>query len=303
MNILVIGSQGFIGTHLCSFFVHKSYTVVGADVLEVPANLTYEYVKVSRLSAQWNELLQIKQFDVCINAAGSGNVAYSVTHPLIDFEANTLDVIQLLDAIKTHQPTCKYIHLSSAAVYGNPLSLPIFENSHIQPISPYGYHKQMSEIICKEYSHLFNLKIAIIRPFSIFGNGLRKQLIWDMCNKFNSNDVITLFGTGNETRDFIHISDFVQLIEIVLEHADFNCTVYNAASGIETKVSDVANIFVEYYGCTKSVFFNGVSKPGDPQNWCANIESVSNIGFMPTANFANEITAYINWFNKLHARN
>jgi UDP-glucose 4-epimerase len=303
MNILIIGSQGFIGTHLCSFFTHKAHTVVGADVLEVPAHASFEYIKVSRLSAQWSELLQIKKFDICINAAGSGNVAYSVTHPLIDFEANTLDVIQLLDAIKTHQPSCKYIHLSSAAVYGNPVSLPIFEHSNIQPISPYGYHKQISEIICKEYAHLFDLKIAIIRPFSIFGNGLRKQLIWDMCNKFSTNDVITLFGTGNETRDFIHISDFVQLIEIVLEHSDFNCSIYNAASGIETKISDVANVFVDYYGGTKSVCFNGESKPGDPKNWCASIDSVRSIGFKPTANFATEIIAYIKWFNKLHASN
>lgn len=302
MNILVIGSQGFIGSHLCNFFALRAYTVVGVDVLEVSASFTYEYIKVSRLSSNWGELFQNKQFDFCINAAGSGNVAYSVTHPLIDFEANTLDVIQLLDAIKTHHPTCKYIHLSSAAVYGNPINLPINEKDLLKPISPYGYHKQMSEIICNEYANLFNLKIAIIRPFSIFGNGLRKQLIWDMCRKFISNDQIILFGTGNETRDFIHISDFVQLIEIVLENADFDCTVYNAASGIETKISDVANIFVEYYGYTKSVCFNGVSKIGDPKNWCACIDSVSNIGFKPTANFTSEIISYINWFNKLNAK-
>jgi UDP-glucose 4-epimerase len=303
MNILIIGSQGFIGTHLCGFFTSKAHSVVGADVLEVPANANYEYIKVSRLSAEWSELLKIKKFDICINAAGSGNVAYSVSHPLIDFEANTLDVIQLLDAIKTHQPTCKYIHLSSAAVYGNPTSLPIFENSNTQPISPYGYHKLLSEIVCKEYAHLFKIKIAIIRPFSIFGNGLRKQLIWDMCNKFMSSNEITLYGTGNETRDFIHISDFIRLIDLVIQQADFNCSIYNAASGIETKISDVANVFVKYYGQTKTILFNGESKPGDPKNWCANIDAVKALGFMPNVNFENEIIAYIDWFNKLHARN
>lgn len=303
MNILIIGSQGFIGTHLCNFFTLNEHLVVGADVLEVPANLKYEYVKVSRLSAQWNELLKMKQFDVCINAAGSGNVAYSVTHPLIDFEANTLDVIQLLDAIKNIQPSCKYIHLSSAAVYGNPTSLPIFENSVIQPISPYGYHKMMSEIICKEYAHLYNIDIAIIRPFSIFGNGLRKQLIWDMCNKFYRNNEITLFGTGNETRDFIHISDFVNLINIIVQQAEFDCKIYNAASGIETKISDVAKIFVDYYGQTKHVVFNGESKPGDPKNWCASTAEISKLGFETVANFNTEIVEYINWFNKLHASN
>jgi UDP-glucose 4-epimerase len=301
MNILIIGSQGFIGTHLCSFFLNKEYWVVGADVLEVPAHATYEYIKVSRLSAQLSELLQIKQFDVCINAAGSGNVGYSVSHPLIDFEANTFDVIQLLDAIKTHQPTCKYIHLSSAAVYGNPLSLPIFENSNLQPISPYGYHKQMSEILCKEYAHLFNLKIAIIRPFSIFGNGLRKQLIWDLCNKFITNDLITLFGTGNETRDFIHIADFVRLVDILLHQSNFNCDIYNAASGKEISIKKVATIFENIFDNGIKINFNGEVKQGDPVNWRGDIAKINAIGFKPEVDFEVGITDYITWFNQLDA--
>ena len=161
----------------------------------------------------------------------------------------------------------------------------------------------MSEIICKEYAHLYNINIAIIRPFSIFGNGLRKQLIWDMCIKFNNDNKITLFGTGNETRDFIHISDFVSLINIVIQQGEFDCKIYNAASGIETKISDVAKIFVDYYGQTKRIVFNGESKQGDPKNWRANIDEVCKIGFKPKANFKNEIIDYIKWFNTLHASN
>lgn len=299
MNIIIIGCQGFIGSNLCNFFVNNNHHVWGVDVVEIPANVKYKYIKVSRLSSQWEGLLQTTTFDFCINAAGSGNVTYSVTHPLIDFEANTLDVIRILDAIKLHQPSCKYLHISSAAVYGNPVSLPTKETDLLQPISPYGYHKMMSEIICKEYALLFKIPITIVRPFSIYGNGLRKQLIWDICNKIAQNDEITLFGTGAETRDFIHISDFVLLIDLIIKNDKFTCEVYNAASGTETTINEVAAIFENHYAPSKKINFNNEIKSGDPLNWGADISEIKKMGFTPKADFKNSIIEYIKWFNNL----
>lgn len=299
MNIVILGCQGFIGSNLCNHFVEEKHVVYGVDVLENPANVKYNYIKVSRLSSQWGELLKSNAFEVCINAAGSGNVSYSVTHPLIDFEANSLDVFQILDAIRIYQPTCKYLHISSAAVYGNPISLPIKETDALQPISPYGYHKMMSEIICKEYAHLFNIPVAIVRPFSIYGNGLRKQLIWDICNKISKNNEITLFGTGKETRDFIHITDFILLIDLIIKANRFKCEVYNAASGNETSILDVANIFMESFSIPKKINFNKEIKKGDPINWRADISQICKMGFMPKADFKHSIMEYINWFNSL----
>lgn len=300
MNIVILGCQGFIGSNLCNHFINSNHTVYGVDVVEAPTNVKYKYLKVSRLSSEWEHLLRTATFGVCINAAGSGNVSYSVTHPLIDFEANSLDVIRILDAIRIQQPGCKYLHISSAAVYGNPLCMPIKETDLLQPISPYGYHKMMSEIICKEYMHLFNVPVTIVRPFSIYGNGLRKQLIWDVCSKLVQNDDITLFGTGQETRDFIHISDFLQLIDLIIRKSKFSCEIYNAASGIETSINEVSAIFGNFYGSTKKINFSNEVKKGDPINWQADISAIKKIGFTPKADFKNSIISYINWFNTLH---
>lgn len=299
MNIIIIGCQGFIGSNLCNYFLNNYHFVYGVDVLENPVNIGYKYIKVSRLSSQWEELLQTTSFDVCLNASGSGNVSYSVTHPLLDFEANVLDVIRILDAIKIYQPNCKYVHISSAAVYGNPACLPVKETDLLQPISPYGYHKMVSEIICKEYSTLFKIAVTIVRPFSIYGNGLRKQLIWDMCNKISQTDELTLFGTGRETRDFIHISDFVLLIELIINNGKFDCEIYNAASGTETSIQEVALIFKNHY-LSKKINFNSEIKKGDPLNWRADLTKIEKIGFIPKADFKNSIINYINWFNSLH---
>ena len=302
MNIVIIGSQGFIGSHLCKYFIAKAHNVYGADILETPVNINYTYTKLSRLSTEWETILSNNKMDVCINAAGSGNVAYSVAHPLIDFEANTLDVIKILDAIRKHQPTCKYVHISSAAVYGNPTSLPIQETAALSPISPYGYHKMMSEIICKEYQYLFGLNISIVRPFSVFGNGLRKQLLWDICTKLLKDDNITLFGTGNETRDFIHISDLVLLIDLIIEKSNFGASIFNVASGNETYIKSIASIFENYFANTKKINFSGETKKGDPLNWKADVSKLAALGFTPTANFENELINYANWFKALSAK-
>lgn len=301
MNIIIIGSEGFIGSNLCKYFVGLEYNVYGADILEAPAVAKYTYVKVSRLSSEWEDVMQQINFDVCINAAGSGNVSYSVTHPLIDFEANTLDVIRILDSIKKHQISCKYLHISSAAVYGNSVSLPIKESSALQPISPYGYHKQMSEIVCKEYHHLFGIAVAIVRPFSIYGVGLKKQLLWDICNKLTVQKEVILFGTGDESRDFIHISDFVNVLKIIIDKSNFAGDIYNAASGIETTIKSIALIFESEYA--KKIHFNGERKAGDPINWKADIEMIKEIGFLPKANLEISIRAYIKWFKLLHESN
>lgn len=302
MNILIIGCHGFIGSYLCNYFVSNSHTVYGIDVFETPANLKYIYLKVSRLSSQWEQIMKAESFNICINASGSGNVPYSLTHPLIDFEANTLDVIRILDALKEYQPTCKYVHISSAAVYGNPDKLPIAETGLLQPISPYGFHKMMSETICQEYSKLFKVPIVVVRPFSIYGIGLRKQLLWDICNKLSQNDEITMFGTGNETRDFIHISDFVFLIDLIIQHSEFKGETYNAASGKETSIKEIVSIFNNYYSFTKKISFNQQIKEGDPLNWLADISAIKDMGFRTKTRLENAVLDYIEWFKNIYAK-
>lgn len=299
MIVIVLGSEGFIGSHLCRHFNELAYEVYGVDILETPANIKYHYTKVSRLSSHWEELLKTVNADICINASGSGNVSYSVVHPVIDFEANTLDVLIFLDALRKYRPACKYLHISSAAVYGNPQTLPIKENDVLQPISPYGFHKKMSEILCKEYHQLFGISLAIVRPFSIFGNGLRKQLIWEICNNLQKVDHISLFGTGTETRDFIHVSDFVLLVQIIIEKASFTGEVYNAGGGHQIQIKQIASIFEEYYQNNKTISFNGNSRKGDPINWEADITIAKTMGFSPTVNIRTAVLDYINWFNSL----
>ena len=93
---------------------------------------------------------------------------------------NVSNVFKQLDAIRKFQPGCKYINLSSAAVYGNPESLPISEDHHLDPISPYGNHKKMAEEVCADFYTNYRIPTCSLRIFSAYGAGLQKQLFWDL---------------------------------------------------------------------------------------------------------------------------
>ncbi len=296
-RILILGSQGFIGSHLTNYFCESKNIVFGCDLMEFNTN-KYIYSKLSVLSSDFEKLFTSNTFDVCINASGSGNVGYSIENPLSDFEANTLAVFKILDCIKKHQPSCKYLHISSAAVYGNPIKLPINENDETNPLSPYGFHKLMSETICKEFHRLFGISIAIIRPFSVYGNGLKKQLLWEICQKIESNNTIELFGTGMESRDFIHINDLVQIIELIISKATFKCEVFNVANGEETTIKYLATIFKSYF-LGKEISFSGKSKIGDPLNWKADISKIISLGYKPKVILEDGVSNYITWFKQL----
>src|SRR5687768_12923535 len=247
-SILIAGSEGFIGNQLVKRFSAQGYQVFGCDLFETAIQGDYRYFKATRLSPDWEELFSNHPFDFCVNAAGSGNVPYSMTHPVADFEANSLDTIRILDTIRRLNKKCRYLHISSAAVYGNPKSLPIRDDAALQPLSPYGYHKLIAEELCREYHHVFGIHTAIVRPFSVYGEGLRKQLLWDVCSKLKKASEVQLFGTGKESRDFLHVSDLATLIQLLVEKADFEAEVYNAASGEESSLTTVAKLFEHCFG-------------------------------------------------------
>ncbi|RIW11801.1 SDR family oxidoreductase, partial [Algoriphagus lacus] len=141
MKYLIIGSKGFIGKNLFEYFQNSHDIIVwGADIIFDLENLS-NYFFLDSLNPDYNLLFNFETFDVCINCSGAANVGDSLINPLRDFQLNTLNVFKILDAIRTFQPTCKFINLSSAAVYGNPVILPISESALTLPLSPYGFHK------------------------------------------------------------------------------------------------------------------------------------------------------------------
>ncbi len=167
------------------------------------------------------------------------------------------------------------------------------------PVSPYGFHKMQAEQICKEFHEFYNLKTCSLRIFSAYGEGLKKQLFWDLYKKFLDNNKVELFGTGNETRDFIYIKDIVQAINCVIENANFQGEAINIANGEELSIRYISELFNSEFGSEKTIAFNNQVKVGDPINWKADISVLTSFGYKKTIGIEQGIKNYISWVKEL----
>ena len=297
-KFLIIGSKGFIGVHLKTYLEVMGHEVWGADVIVDYVN-TERYFLVDASNPGFHEVFENESYDICINCSGAADVADSLKHPLRDYQLNTTVVFKLLEAIRVYQPECKFINLSSAAVYGNPISLPVKENSSLAPISPYGYHKLMSERICEEYHRFFGLHTCSLRIFSAYGEGLRKQLFWDLFQKTKNNEKIILFGTGNESRDFIYIGDLVQAILNVALYAKYKGQSINVANGEEISIKDCVREFYDLFERPINYRFSGQVRKGDPNNWVADISLLKDLGYKQKYSLKDGLKNYYKWLTEI----
>lgn len=299
-KILILGSEGFIGSHLVAYFLKNNWSVYGCDLHDL-AVTAYKYSRLSPRFDGLEAIFQKEQFDACINAAGNGSVPFSVEHPVRDFQANCGDTLTILEHIRHYNAQCRYVHISSAAVYGNPASLPVSESALPSPLSPYGWHKLMAEQLCKEYHTLYNMPIAVARLFSVYGPGLKKQLFWDIYNKMQvAEDRIPMWGTGKESRDFIFISDVVHAIELILRKSPMEADVYNVASGEETTIEFAAQQLVNGWNPLLKLDFNRQVREGDPLNWRGDINKLLDLGFRATVGLEQGIQKLTQWLKSLN---
>jgi dTDP-glucose 4,6-dehydratase/UDP-glucose 4-epimerase len=297
-SILILGSNGFIGSHLVNHFLYSGLTVSGCDLTD-SINPAIAFYKLNKQSSALENIFNVQRFDYCINAAGNGNLNLSISDPEFDFNANTQFTFQILEKLRVYAPECKYLHISSAAVYGNPQSLPVAENSIINPISPYGWHKYLSELLCKEYYSLYGIRSAIIRPFSVYGLGLKKQIFWDVFEKIKSNQYeIELWGTGEETRDFIYIDDLCAAIHLIINNSSMSGDIFNVSSGNMTTIADAVHLLLNKMNTSVKVRFNGKVRAGNPNKWQADIKKINALGFIPSVNFEQGISKVADWFMK-----
>ncbi len=302
MKLLVTGAGGFLGSHICQYFLSQ-----GAEVLalgrfySVPAFLQLcrgqiRVIEVDLPSPRLQDLLVAFQPDLLVHCASSASVPLSMQDPLTDLRQSTGIYGEILDAVRLKSPQTTVALLSSASVYGQPKILPTPESSPEQPLSPYGHHKWMCEILSHEYATIFGIRTLNLRIFSAYGERLYKQVVYDILTKLYApgSETIELFGTGDETRDFIHAQDVAQAISL-LHNAGVAGT-YNIASGHATSIRDLATNIKEICKSSHDVRFQGKAREGDPDRWQANIQSLSSFGFSPQIPFEQGLQRVVNWY-------
>jgi len=305
-RILITGAGGFIGSHICQYFGQRGHSITGVDKFS-PSLLSSDlypnlrrFYEIDLPDDTFISILREFQPGLLVHCAGSASVPYSMQKPYEDFLHSARLTAFILEALRKHLPSCHFIFLSSAAVYGNPQKLPIPEDALCQPISPYGYHKYICEMLSEEYTSIYGMKSSVLRIFSAYGERLRKQVIFDLCRKFTdpASQTVEVFGTGNETRDFIHAHDIAQAIEHVYGKGAIG--VFNVASGKQTRIGDIVEMVKACFNSTRNIVYSGSSRPGDPLYWQADISRLTSLGFCQEIPLHEGIKKYCQWFETVY---
>jgi len=294
-KILITGINGFIGSNCANYFSKEGYELFGIDILgENSSKFVQGEVNIENLKS-FNQ-----KFDIIIHLAGSGTVGVAQKYPELEYSKTVGSTEHILEYLKLYNQNAKLIYSSSAAVYGDLYNRPIKETDILNPISIYGRHKVEAETMCEEYHKKFGLNINIIRFFSIYGEGLKKQLLWDFSNRMRENfnqKFLNCFGSGKEERDYIHIGDVVAIINLLI-NAEKDFTVLNCGSGKNTKIRDILNLIINEQNYKGELFFDNIIREGDPTSLTANIEKAKLLGFNPKITLEDGISRYVEWFKQ-----
>ncbi|OGT01764.1 MAG: hypothetical protein A2Z65_00945 [Gallionellales bacterium RIFCSPLOWO2_02_58_13] len=301
-HIIITGACGFLGRYAAQHFANQGWTVSGIghsanDFSPKQCGISH-WLESDIDSASLSKLIEdTGKPDAVFHCAGSGSVGKSWDAPLQDFERTALTTAAVIEAMRNHAPESLLIYPSSAAVYGESADDALNEESALHPMSPYGLHKLVSEDLCLGAHRIFGLRVAIIRFFSVYGPGLRKQLLWDITRKLRAGGgTLTLDGTGAELRDFIYADDAARLVERVAEKPPATGSIIlNGATGIPTSVASIARLLIEAMGKSGSVNleFTGRCRPGDPSRLVGDTSGLEKIGFDSNVRVAEGIRRFV----------
>ena len=305
-NILVTGGAGFIGSHLIERLVQSGANVTSADFKPVAGfdNLRavidrIDAIDLDLVSGDLETLLGDRRFDAIFHLAGSAHVQSSVENPLRDFQCNALSTLRLLDAIRTASPSTALVYTSSAVVYRGGGSELISEDDPTHPVSPYGVSKLTSDRYVSVFAHVYGLKTAVARLFTVYGPRLRKQIIWDIVGRLQQNaQVLPMLGDGEQMRDFSYIGDVVEALLLIAAKGPLNGEAYNVASGSVVTIDHLARLIASTMKISPTLEYSGAGYTGDTTHWFADTSRLNALGYEPKVTLEEGISRTVDWIVK-----
>jgi UDP-glucose 4-epimerase len=307
-KIIITGAYGFLGRSCAASFAAAGFEIYGIGHGGWPPSEYGEFGIKTWLSSDitYESLCSLGlsgRVSAVIHCGGGSSVAYSIENPSLDYKKTVDSTLAVLEYMRRENPRARLVYPSSTAVYGVCEDAPITEGHRLNPLSPYGFNKAAAELLCESYHKNYSVKCSIIRFFSIYGEGLKKQLLWEACNKIINASAgagaLEFFGTGLETRDWIHISDAAALA-VKAAFSGRGYEIINGGSGVKTSIKDtialISKEFEKYNIPARPVEFNNIVRAGDPAYYWADIQRALETGWTPKVSLAEGAARYVEWF-------
>ena len=294
-KILITGANGFIGRN-CYYYFSRKDEVFTIDIMGSSfKNCLIGNVNIKNLK-RFNQ-----KFDLIIHLAGSGLVSSASKNPNEEKIKSVDSLVEVLEYIKNCNSKARLIFASSASVYGNNYKGQIKENFNLSPISKYGEYKLECEQICKKYADAYDIDIKVIRFFSLYGKENKKQLLFDILTRLKScrTKEIKCFGTGNEERDFINVTDAVEFIDIVSKQS-VGFDIFNCGTGKSYSVKEITSLILKYSNKKVKQNYDNLKRNENPECLIADISKSEKIGFIPKIDIETGISEYVDWFNSIY---
>ena len=282
MRILILGSEGFVGNNLVNG-LSTNHEVLCADLIENSIHKNYSKFDVTNLSSVQNT---VKDVEIVIDLVAHSLVS-SIEGPSRNARVNIIGLLNILEACIKNKIK-KIIFTSASSMIGEPKTPQVSEEHYATPKTAYGISKLASEHYLRLYNELYNLNYVIFRFFNIYGPYQKNGLIPSLYSRIAQNQPLTVFGKGDQIRDYVFIQD------IITENIADN-TIFNMGTGKGTSILDIINILSDTMGVKPKIEFKE-PRPGEIGNFVADPKLLfSTFGKIPSTNVKDGIKKTVDW--------
>jgi len=304
MKILITGGAGFQGRYLAEYLLAEGHEVAvlntWSEKTEKNSLGLKDKVKFIWGDVAENEIVEksVSGQDLVFHLAGRINIDESIKYPLKHITANIIGTYNVLEAVKKNNN--RLIYTSSCEAYGGSDEL-INEKHELKPQSPYSATKAAADRLCYAYYKTYGIKAVIVRPFNVFGERQKETaggaVIPIFVAKALRGEPLIIFGTGEQKRDYMHISDLINAYGLILKHPEISGEVINFGTGIATSIKCIA----EYIAGKLGVVINyGDSRPGEVKGIiCDYAKAKKLLNWEPKTTIWEGIDKYIAWRKNL----